>query len=290
LKKKLLVTMTLASFLIGNAVSAYSPVKLFLDGRELTSDVPPRIEDGRLLVPVRIISEALGAKVNWNEEEKTVSIEAPAEESLKMQVLRLEEALAPQDPLGAAQSWAEGVKTRNGAWQYAVMSPELRKEKYQSFVDNAWSTGTSSPWVKSYTVTEKAKLDAESYLYEVSFTYTDSTQATSVVTEIIQVKKYDSNWFVSAIQQKPDIKGEISKITVENGKTSILVVDSSAKEPYDQALVTITDETKIYQGQGTEPVNANELKEGLTVEVVFAGPGLMSYPVRVGADTIRILP
>jgi hypothetical protein len=36
-----------------------------VDGKELTFDVPPTIENGHVLVPVRAIFEALGAQVTW---------------------------------------------------------------------------------------------------------------------------------------------------------------------------------------------------------------------------------
>ena len=47
-------------------------VELYVDdkrarrnGRELALDVPPKIIDGRTMVPLRFIGEALGAEVEW---------------------------------------------------------------------------------------------------------------------------------------------------------------------------------------------------------------------------------
>ncbi len=37
-------------------------------------DTPPVIKEGRTVIPVRAISEGMGAEVEWNEEEKTVTI------------------------------------------------------------------------------------------------------------------------------------------------------------------------------------------------------------------------
>ncbi|MFF2796915.1 copper amine oxidase N-terminal domain-containing protein [Lysinibacillus xylanilyticus] len=45
-----------------------------VNGQKITLDVPPQIINGRTLVPLRFISEALGAKVDWNNKTKTVSI------------------------------------------------------------------------------------------------------------------------------------------------------------------------------------------------------------------------
>jgi len=45
-----------------------------IDGESVTLDSPPTILSGRTLVPVRFISEAFGASVNWNQEERAVTI------------------------------------------------------------------------------------------------------------------------------------------------------------------------------------------------------------------------
>ncbi len=47
-------------------------IKVLLDGQEIEFDVPPRIIDGRTLVPVRAIFEALGAKVDWRESYQSI--------------------------------------------------------------------------------------------------------------------------------------------------------------------------------------------------------------------------
>lgn len=40
-------------------------VKIFLRGKPLAFDVPPRVENGRTLVPVRVLAEKLGAEVSY---------------------------------------------------------------------------------------------------------------------------------------------------------------------------------------------------------------------------------
>ena len=56
-----------------SGVFAADAVRVELDGRELAFDVPPQIIEGRTLVPLRVIFEALGASVDWNGETRTVS-------------------------------------------------------------------------------------------------------------------------------------------------------------------------------------------------------------------------
>lgn len=45
-----------------------------VDGAVSTLDAPPLILDGRTMVPVRFVSESLGATVEWEEDTNTVFI------------------------------------------------------------------------------------------------------------------------------------------------------------------------------------------------------------------------
>lgn len=48
-------------------------IKVKLNGNQLVFDVPPVVVQDRTMVPLRVIFEALGAKVNWDDSTKTVS-------------------------------------------------------------------------------------------------------------------------------------------------------------------------------------------------------------------------
>lgn len=48
--------------------------KMTVKGKELQFDVPPVIKDGKILIPVRAITEALGATVKWDQSTNTVTI------------------------------------------------------------------------------------------------------------------------------------------------------------------------------------------------------------------------
>jgi len=50
---------------------AVSAVDLYVDLEKIETDTPPTIVNGRTLVPVRAIFEALGAEVEWNGETRT---------------------------------------------------------------------------------------------------------------------------------------------------------------------------------------------------------------------------
>lgn len=50
-----------------------SDISITVDGNVLETDTPAQIVDGRTLVPLRAIFEAIGAEVGWNSEEKSVT-------------------------------------------------------------------------------------------------------------------------------------------------------------------------------------------------------------------------
>ncbi|WP_168119100.1 N-acetylmuramoyl-L-alanine amidase [Paenibacillus sp. HB172176] len=57
---------------VGQAAAA--PPKLFLNGKQLISDVAPRIENDRTLVPLAILSEGIGYDVDWNNDLRMVTV------------------------------------------------------------------------------------------------------------------------------------------------------------------------------------------------------------------------
>ncbi len=50
-----------------------APPIVVIDGQKVAFDVPPIIENGRTLVPLRAIFEKMGAKVSWNADTRTAS-------------------------------------------------------------------------------------------------------------------------------------------------------------------------------------------------------------------------
>jgi len=66
------VTATKGATIIKVVINDSSPT---VNGVSKKLDVPAQIVNGRTMVPVRFISESLGAKVEWNESTKTVTVE-----------------------------------------------------------------------------------------------------------------------------------------------------------------------------------------------------------------------
>lgn len=57
---------------------AAQPIRLVVNGREVKTDVPPQVVNGRVLVPLRFIAEALGAEVGWDDKTRTVIVRSTA--------------------------------------------------------------------------------------------------------------------------------------------------------------------------------------------------------------------
>lgn len=67
----MVITMTMLT--CGNPVTlAYPNPTVYLDGRQLSFDVPAQIISGRTMVPMRAIFQELGANIQWDETNQTV--------------------------------------------------------------------------------------------------------------------------------------------------------------------------------------------------------------------------
>ena len=53
-------------------------ITILVNGKEVKTDSPAFIKDGRTMVPVRFISEALGLKVGWDQKNRTVTVDEGA--------------------------------------------------------------------------------------------------------------------------------------------------------------------------------------------------------------------
>ncbi|UVI31029.1 copper amine oxidase N-terminal domain-containing protein [Paenibacillus spongiae] len=72
----MVITFMLAMLSVPLAASAQydtADIKVYVDGKQLPFDVPPVSDNGRTLVPMRAVFEALNAKVDWNEKTGTIT-------------------------------------------------------------------------------------------------------------------------------------------------------------------------------------------------------------------------
>ena len=75
MKRKLILLLVAIIILAGLPVNAVAeqPIRLWMNGSYI-ADADPFIENGRTLVPVRVISESLGSHVEWEESKQSITI------------------------------------------------------------------------------------------------------------------------------------------------------------------------------------------------------------------------
>lgn len=76
--KKKLYYLVCAVLLVGLLPAwglASSWIRVVVDGEELPLEPAPQVVEGRVLVPIRFVAEALGAEVHWEEATRTVQID-----------------------------------------------------------------------------------------------------------------------------------------------------------------------------------------------------------------------
>ncbi|MEW9671073.1 copper amine oxidase N-terminal domain-containing protein [Ammoniphilus sp. 3BR4] len=84
MKKRIIGLVLLSSFVLSGTVLAVSNgmfkgfqiVNVVIGGNQVKGDVPAIVLDGRTMVPLRTVSESLGANVQWDAGSKTVKIQA----------------------------------------------------------------------------------------------------------------------------------------------------------------------------------------------------------------------
>lgn len=74
MKKILAITAIILTIFTGAAHAALDEVIVKVNGTTIAFDAKPYIENNRTMVPIRFISEALGAKVDWNGTYRLVTI------------------------------------------------------------------------------------------------------------------------------------------------------------------------------------------------------------------------
>ncbi|NLN07307.1 MAG: protease complex subunit PrcB family protein [Firmicutes bacterium] len=206
---------------------------------------------------------------------------------LKQQIAKLEEAFAAEQAQVAVKTWAEGVKKRNGALQYAMLTPGLKAKMFRELKANRWTTGTSSPWVDRYEIIAQ-KVAPETAQFAVVFTYTDSTGSTFTKTENVTVTKLGGYWHVSAVNEKED--DFVGKVNFRQGiyrpdfdslpeeiqnwvNCSLTVPAVQEKDYYGYRFVLVTEGVKPTGGYGVTITEARPKDGMLQVLVKSVQPG-----------------
>ena len=80
MKKRILALIMVAvmAVVLLPMASAATTIKLVIDGKTIVPTVAPYVENGTTLVPLRVISETLGASVSWNGVQRQATIQTAA--------------------------------------------------------------------------------------------------------------------------------------------------------------------------------------------------------------------
>lgn len=71
--KKMILSIMLAATVLASSTAYAATSTIKIDGMAVTSDVKPEFKGNRTMVPLRVISENLGANVAWSKSEVTVT-------------------------------------------------------------------------------------------------------------------------------------------------------------------------------------------------------------------------
>ena len=113
-----------------------------------------------------------------------------------------------------ASNWAETLKQKNGALRYSLLSDTLKMQQYIKFKELNWVIGVSSPWVVSYKVNKKSKINDKTYQYQINYILTDSTGLRYLGQENITIKKSGFKWHVIKSDNYTGIPNIIRKISI----------------------------------------------------------------------------
>lgn len=207
-KVMLLLICFILSFTAG-FVSAKNPLNASSEGKVFENNSEEYIiKDNKVYVSEDALKRDFGFNVSFDKKENSVQLyntEKKTLEGILMLFQEFAEEYNPQNPEEVAQLWAKGVKTRNGAVQYAALSKSL-KEKLKEVMGKreSWVTGFSSPWIESYNIT-KEKVNESTWKYNISFKAVTSASDTYIWQAVLMVSKENGKWRIIDIQKDFDI-------------------------------------------------------------------------------------
>jgi len=123
-------------FGIGYTALADQPIKLIVNGKEITCDVPPQIINGRTMVPARYVAEALGASVQWDPDNYAVVVTGSEAAETPTQNNSTEPTdLTTIDPLESEANW---MSLTDLARSYKCITTTDDKQISINFGEKTW--------------------------------------------------------------------------------------------------------------------------------------------------------
>lgn len=154
-----------------------------VNGKTINIEVPARIIDGRTLVPLRFVSEALGASVDWDNVTKTVKIESKQDS----QVISKEYKFKFE---GSEWSWK--IEIEEELYQYFKNLDRARTSDYSVYVSNPYDDPFISQLVEKFKETKVKKNFSERELVDFILAFVQSLKyiPDDVLTGLDEYPKY----------------------------------------------------------------------------------------------------
>lgn len=119
----------------------------WVNGYEHSLDVPVRLQENRVMVPIRFVAEALGAEVDWNRVTNTVNIntDAPAKRELPRPSVRAGKIEVVAQTAQKSYGVGEKIKVSATAQNRSEQPVEITYGSGQSFDAIITPVGKTSP-------------------------------------------------------------------------------------------------------------------------------------------------
>ncbi|WP_051188317.1 copper amine oxidase N-terminal domain-containing protein [Brevibacillus thermoruber] len=189
-------------------------ITLIVNGNKVETDVAPQIINGRVMVPVRAVSEAMGAEVAWDSEQKSVIVRRP-------------EGPKPIARLPLDQTTLYALKEKDG--QYA---PLLVEHKGQFKLAN-WKNVTNptyAPKIESRDLTGDGKHELI-----IILTTGYGTGALTQDIHVLQTDTFEERRVPDPVETvKQNVTSKVAKEQVEmsiGGKTTVIPANKIPAAP-----------------------------------------------------------
>ena len=167
--KKIVCLSTIFLLFLTGIAFASNPIKLVINGAEVKSDVAPIIQNGRTLVPIRVVAENLGYTVHFNDMTQTVTVTAPQKEfsgyhdktdfandfEMAVQCLKEVNNHITEATMENSQQYSPVHLTMARGWLSTATKYSNNLAKYKT-EDNAYALGQLSQVVGDYSFYLKA--------------------------------------------------------------------------------------------------------------------------------------
>jgi hypothetical protein len=196
---------------------------------------------GHYYLPMDWLGYLFKAKVNYDQNINLLSIQTPDMNKIKAAIAEVENTIVPANSDQAVKLWGRGEQTRNGALQYAALSPQLRQKADISDCVRQfyWVTGYSSPWVGPITITNRNKISDSMMEYTLTFPEITSDPTNTTATEKMVVEKLQYNgregWFITRLLQSSGygiIEGDTARLDCKDAD-----IDGDGKNESIQIMV-----------------------------------------------------